>query len=107
MERVIQNPLLTDAEKISLLDTAIIAMQEKITEQDTRIGKHHKLLVEGNGELPAMERIRNLESFQNGLKFWLKTIAVALVLQTVTFAGAALIYFIRLYPILEQISKNP
>lgn len=90
---------LTDGQRIVLL-------QSKELEQDDKINKHHKILIEGNGELPLVERVRNLEKFIDSLKFWLRTVAVALVLQTLTFGASALIYFVKLYPILQEIAKN-
>lgn len=87
---------LTDSQRIVLL-------QSKEIEQDDKINKHHKVLLEGNGELPLVERVRNLETFVNSLKFWFRTLAVAIVLQTLTFGIAALVYFIKLYPILERL----
>lgn len=71
----------------------------------TKVDKHHKILVEGNGEIPLVEKVRNIQSFVDSQKFWLKTILVAIVLQTITFSAAALVYFIRLYPLLESLQK--
>ena len=85
----------------------MVVIQNSVLEQQAKLDRHHKLLIEGNGELPLLERVRNLESFVGGLKFWLRTLSVALVLQTVTFATAAVVYFIRLYPLLEKISNQP
>lgn len=92
---------LTDSQRI-------IVIQNSVLEQQTKLDRHHKLIVEGeNGTLPILERVRNLEAFVGGLKFWLRTLSVALVLQTITFGASALIYFIKLYPLLEKISNQP
>lgn len=90
---------LTDGQRLLIL-------QQSIIEQGNKVDKHHKILLEGNGELPLVERIRNLEAFVAGLKFWLRTVSVAIVLQTITFGVAALVYFVKLYPILEQLLKK-
>lgn len=97
---MMNNDSLTDGSRLLILQQALLDAQNKLE-------KHHKILVEGNGELPLVEKVRNLEVFVGTLKFWLRTVAVAIVLQTITFGAAALIYFIKLYPVLERISKNP
>ena len=89
---------LTDSQRL-------IILQNNQIESNTKLEKHHRLLVEGNGELPLVEKVRNLEAFVTTMKFWMRTIAVALVLQTVTFGVSAAIYFIKLYPALERITK--
>lgn len=90
---------LTDGQRLLIL-------QQSIIESSNKLDKHHKILLEGNGELPLVERVRNLETFVASLKFWLRTVSVAIVLQTITFGVAALVYFIKLYPILERIVAN-
>lgn len=91
---------LTDSQRIVVLQSRMLNNEDKVT-------KHHKILLEGNGELPLVERMRNLEAFVTGLKFWLRTVMVAIVLQTITFGVAALVYFVKLYPVLEKISNQP
>lgn len=85
----------------------LLLISLSVNDVNTKVSKHHKLLVEGNGDLPIPERLRLLEKFTGDMKFWFRTIAVALVLQTLTFGSAALVYFIKLYPLLERLSNNP
>lgn len=96
-------PQLTDSQKINL---NIISMNTRINEQETDVKELMKIVKVGNGELPLVEKVRNLETFVNTLKFWLRTVALALVAQTITFGVAALVYFIKLYPLLEKLSKQ-
>ena len=91
---------LTDSQKI-------IVIQNSVIEQQNKLDRHHKILVEGNGEPPLMYRVKNIETFVDGIKFWQRTIAVAIVLQTITFGAAAIVYFVRLYPLLERLANNP
>lgn len=91
---------LTDSQKLVVLGNTAL-------EQSNKLERHHKILIEGNGEKPLMERMRNVEAFIDGIKFWQRTLAVALVLQTLTFGITAIFYFVRLYPILEKISNQP
>jgi hypothetical protein len=86
----------------------MIVIQNAVLEQQVKLDNHHKILVEGTDkDLPIVERTRNLEGFVAGFKFWQRTIAVALVIQTVTFGTAALVYFAKLYPLLEKIANQP
>lgn len=86
----------------------MVILQTRVLENDSRLEEHHKILVEGkSSELPLLERVRNLEAFATSIKFWLRTIAVAIVLQTITFGVAAVVYFVRLYPLLEKLTDLP
>jgi len=61
----------------------------------------------GDGEyFQLKEQVKDHEQFINTIKFWLRTVSIALVLQTITFGVAAVVYFVRLYPLLERISKQ-
>lgn len=84
-------------QNLTSLNTAINNLQA-----DVRI--HDKVLITGNGEPSLQERVRKLETFVESFQFWQRTVAVALVLQTITFGAAAVIYFIKLTPILEKLS---
>lgn len=106
MDRIITEPYLTDSEKFALLDNAIIATQTTVNSLSEKVDRHSKILIEGNGHLPLVEQVRNINVFIESMKFWLKTVAVAVVLQTISFSGAALLYFLKLYPVLEKIAKD-
>lgn len=91
---------LTDSQKI-------IVIQNSVIEHEQKLAKYQKILIEGNGERPLVQRMYDVEQFVNAVKFWQRTIAVALVLQTITFGVAAMVYFIRLYPLLERLANQP
>lgn len=87
-------------------DARLLILQNAVIENNTKLEKHHKILLEGNGDLPLVERVRNLESWSMGMKFWIRTIAVALVLQAVTITVGAAMYFIKLYPVLQRLAEK-
>lgn len=101
-------PNLTDSQKLykGLVEN-LISLNTAINDLQETQAKHHKVLIEGNGDLPLLERVRNLEAFTGTLKFWLRTVSVAIVLQTITFGAAAIVYFVKLYPVLAEIAKTP
>ncbi|HEY6019282.1 MAG TPA: hypothetical protein VIY48_05075 [Candidatus Paceibacterota bacterium] len=93
---------LTEEQRELILRGNIIALNTDVT-------RMKKTLYEGDDGkiLPVMERLRNIEAYIDGQKFWIRTIAVALVLQTIGMVLGVVFYFVKLYPVLEQISRNP
>ena len=91
----------TDSKKFLILSLALNQIQ-------TMVARFQELLVTGKAdELSLPERMRNVEKYIDNLKFWGRFIGTAIVLQTITFGAAAVIYFIKLYPLLEKLSKQP
>lgn len=84
----------------------VMAIQSRIGEMEGRHERDHRILVEGNGDLPIVEKVRVLETFRGSVQFWFRTIAVALVIQTITFVTAAAVYFVRLIPVLDALSEK-
>lgn len=91
---------LTDSQKLLVISNAVL-------EQQAKLDRHHKVLIEGNGERPLVERVRNIETFIESFRFWQRTIAVAIVVQTLTIGVGAVVYIVRLYPLLERIANQP
>lgn len=100
-------PNLTDTQKTfaSLVENQI-ALNTAVNDIREAVNKHHKLLIEGNGEIPLLERVRSLEAFMIAIKFWLRTVAVSIVAQTVTFGIAILVAVVKFLPALEKLA-NP
>lgn len=101
-------PNLTDTQKIFAsvienqisINTAVNALQEIQT-------KHHKILLEGNGELPLPERVRNIEAFIGNSKYWGRFIGGAMIVQTIAFAFAVVVALVRFLPLLESLANQP
>jgi hypothetical protein len=92
---------LSDSQKMVVLSIGLQNAQNKLSEYD-------RLLVTGDGNiLPIAERMRNVEGFVSSVRYWLRFVAGAIVLQTITFGAAAIVYFIKLYPLLEKLSEQP
>lgn len=85
---------------------SITSLWSNFSELKTRADKNYKVLFEGNGELPIVEQVRNLNTFVNGVRYWMKFLIGALLLQTMAFLGTAIVYFIKLSPFLDQLSKS-
>ena len=88
---------MSDSQKMLVLSIALTDVQNKVT-------AHDKLLITGNGVPAIPERIRSVEAYIEGTKYWSRFLVGAILLQTLSFATAAVIYFVKLYPILEKLS---
>jgi hypothetical protein len=93
---------LTDSQKVNI---QLVTLAARVCDLEKDIISLLTLVKYGNGELPLVEKVRNHDKFIIDLKFWFRTITIALVLQTITFVGASLIYLIKLIPLLESLSK--
>lgn len=101
MSDEIQYDSLTDSQQRLVVRTNLIQL-------NTDVRRFKETLYDGNSkDLPLVERVRNIETYVEFQKFWFRTIAVAIVLQTLTFAGAAIVYFAKFYPLLEKLSQQP
>ena len=101
-------PNLTDSQKIL---TAIIENQVSMNTRVDNLSeiqkKHHRILIEGNGEIPMVERVRNLEEFVDAMRYWLRFIGGALIIQTVAFATSIVIAVVKFLPVLERLATQP
>jgi len=89
-----------DSEKFLILSMAMNSVQTQLLE-------HNRILITGkNGELPLQEKVRNLESFVNSIKYWLRLLVGALLLQTISFGTGVIYAVLRLLPILEKLSAE-
>ena len=69
----IEIPNITDSQKFNTeLLLAITAINTAVNNlQDTQ-RKHHEILVEGNGEVSIVERLRAAEKFIDDMRYWMK-----------------------------------
>lgn len=85
----------------------MIVVQNSLIEATTKLDRHHKILVEGNGEKPLLERVRNIETFIDGIKFWQRTLALVLFGNLVTLVSGAIYTIVKILPLLERIASQP
>ncbi len=94
---------LTDSQKVAVnqltLNTALNDTQADVKELQ-------KIVIFGNGELPLREQVRNHETFIKDIKYWVRFVGGAIVLQTLAFAIGILVALIKFLPVLEQIAKE-
>lgn len=90
---------MSDSQKMLVISIALNDVQNKVN-------VYEKLLITGNGTPALPERLRNIERYIDGTRYWSRFIAGAILIQTISFGAMAIVYFAKLYPILEKIS-NP
>src|SRR5574339_692040 len=105
---------LTDSQKMHLqiiqnltsLNTNLNNLQSDFREVQEEVEEHAKLLITGNGVPSLQERVRNMETFIESQKYWLRFVAGALIIQVVAFVVVAATLIIRFAPLLEQIKQQ-
>ena len=94
-------------QNITSVNTAVNNLQDDLRELKSEFTIHDKLLVTGNGIPSLQERVRTLEAYIDNQKHWLRLIGGALVLQTITLFVSFMLYFARVVPLLDKLSKLP
>ena len=108
MPNPISIPNLTDSQKIfaSIIENQV-SINTVINDLQEMTTKHHKVLIEGNGEIPLVERVRSHELFIGEIRYWSKFLFGALILQTIAFGAGLVIAVVRFLPILEKLAGQP
>ena len=87
---------LTDSQKMLIISIGLNNVQNKLSE-------HEKLLVTGDGQaLPVMERLRNMEAYIEGTRYWVRFIAGVIIVQTVAIFSSLVWAAIKLLPLLQK-----
>lgn len=68
---------------------------------------HDKILVTGNGDPSLQERLRNVESFIDGIRYWSRFVGGAIIVQTLAFFIGIVVAMVRFLPLLEKIANSP
>lgn len=70
-------PNLTDSQKIfaAIMENQI-SVNTALNDLQESVSKHQKILVDGNGEIPLVEKVRNHTAFIDGMKYWMRFVGV-------------------------------
>ena len=96
------NPSLTESQKINL---NIITLNTAINDLQNDVRTLNRIVIEGNGELPLREQVRNHESFIKDIKYWMRFLGGALILQTLAFLAGVFVAVVRFLPLLERLAQ--
>ena len=86
------------AENLMTVNTGLNTAQEEVKILN-------KVVLDGNGELPLREQVRNHEAFIKDIKYWSRFVGGAILLQTLAFAVGIIIAIVRFLPVLERLAK--
>lgn len=99
---------LTDTQKINIrIIQNLTSINTALNDLRHDVGVHDKILVTGNGVPSLQERLRNLESYTDALKYWGKFVGGAIIIQTVAFFVAIVVALVRFLPLLEKLAAAP
>lgn len=93
---------LTDSQKINL---NIISLNTRVNELQTDVNLLNKIVITGNGDLPLREVVHNHENFIKDIRYWIRLVGGALLLQTLAFLTGVVVAVVKFLPILEKLAK--
>lgn len=104
----IEIPNLTDTQKtFQAIMQNQLSLNTAVNELQELTAKLHKVVLEGNGDIPLVEKVRNHQEFIESVKYWQKFLIAALIAQTIAFGTSVVIAVVRFLPVLERIANNP
>lgn len=104
----LQIPNLTDSQKLyQAMVEHLVTMSTGLNDVQSDVRELNKVVLLGNGELPLRETVRNHTAFINDMKYWIRLVGGAIVLQTLVFAFGVAVALVKFLPVLESLAKNP
>jgi DNA gyrase/topoisomerase IV subunit A len=112
-------PNATDSQKVYVeiiralgaTNTSLNDVQHVQANHEKDIKRLEEVVITGNGEKALRERVRTLEQDEEKRQKWQDFIAKAVVTQTISFLvvvlSAGIAFFVKIYPVLEQLAKKP
>lgn len=113
-------PNMTDSQKVLNMvrdaiighDTRLQDLRNGLTETQADVNTLKSIVMTGDGPiLSHAERIRNLETFTEGIKdtikYWGRFIAGALLLNFLGFLSGIIVAVIKFLPVLERLATQP
>lgn len=100
-------PNLTDSQKLyQALVEHLMTVSTGLNDVQTDVRELNKVVLLGNGELPLREIVRSHDAFIKDIKYWIRLVGGAIVLQTLTFAIGVVVAVVKFLPVLESLAKN-
>lgn len=96
-------PEMTDTQKLFV---GMNSLNSVVNDMQVIVHHDHKLLVEGNGDQPLVQQVADMKNYIDGVKFWTRAVALALLAQTITFGVAVVIAVVQFLPILQRVAAE-
>ena len=93
---------LSESQKINL---NVISLNTRVNDLQADVNLLNKVVITGNGELPLREQVRNHDNFIRDIKYWVRFVGGALVLQTIVFLAGIFVTIVKILPALESLTK--
>jgi len=99
---------LTESQKINIkVLQNLTSLNTAVNDVQHDVNIHQKLLITGNGTPSLQERLRNVETFVDTIRYWGRFVGGAILLQTLAFGGAVIFLIVKAYPLLEKLASKP
>ena len=89
---------------IAEIDTRLKAVEETVA-------YNNKVLIRGNGTPSLVEEVHSVVAFMNdqkeSYKYWSRLLLGGMIVNIMGFVVAALVWFIRILPVLQRIEQLP
>lgn len=101
-------PNMSDSQKIfaAIMENQI-SVNTALNDLQELTAKHHKILIEGNGDIPLVEQVRNHKDFISAMRYWMRFIGGALIIQTIAFSASVIVAVVKFLPVLERLANQP
>lgn len=100
---------LTDSQKVHInLMQNYTSLNTVVNDLQHSVNMHDQILITGDAKDPSlMERMRNVEKYIDGLRYWGRIVGGALIIQTLAFFAGIVVAVVRFLPLLEKLASNP
>src|SRR3990172_2918583 len=93
-------PNLTDSQKLyQAMVEHLVSVSTGLNDVQTDVRELNKVVLLGNGDLPLREQVRNHENFIKDLKYWVRFVGGAIVLQTIAFTVGLVVAVAKFLPV--------
>lgn len=97
-------PSLSDTQKIRM---NIISLNTRVNEHESDIKKLNEVVMLGEGSsLPLREMVRNHDAIINEWRYWIRFFIGLLIAEGVGFVGAVIVFFVKIYPLLNALANS-
>lgn len=103
----LQIPNLTDSQKLYTgMVEHLMSVSTNLNSLQEDVHELNKVILLGNGDLPLREVVRTHENFINDIKYWIRFVGAAIILQTLIFAIAVATTYVKLSPVIDELTRQ-
>lgn len=92
------------------LEIRLVKIEQRLTDMEEKLEYHNRILVRGNGQPSLVEEVHTLVTFmveqKDSYKYWSRWIVTGVVANIIGYSIAAVVWFMKILPILDQVSRG-